>query len=377
MGDIYLIGGEGELVEMKEQSYDSEDLLQELLAKYPNILAGNQMDDSAPRRWLLISREASLPSDDSGVGRWSIDHLFLDQDAIPTIVEVKRSSDTRIRREVVGQMLEYAANAVVYWPTESVRAQFESACQVRGMEPQKTLGDFLEGGIEAADEFWQKAKTNLQASRVRLVFVADEIPPELRRVVEFLNGQMDPAEVLGVEVKQYVSQGLKALVPRVIGQTAEAQQKKSPGPRPSRQWDEASFFLEMERLGKTAEAEIVRRILQWARKAMPRIWWGRGAITGSVVPMFDHKGIGYQVFTLWTNGTAQIQFQTLQNKPPFDDLSRRLELLHRFNEVPGIQFSDDAIAKWPGFSLLVLQNEDALKGFLSVVEWYIQQVKSQ
>ena len=114
MGGIYLIHSEGELVEMKEQSYDSEDLLQGLLAKYPSVLAGDQMDDSAPRRWLLISREAALPSEEGGTGRWSIDHLFLDQDAIPTIVEVKRSTDTRIRREVVGQILDYAANAVVY-----------------------------------------------------------------------------------------------------------------------------------------------------------------------------------------------------------------------------------------------------------------------
>jgi hypothetical protein len=32
---------------------------------------------------------------------------------VPTLLEVKRSSDTRIRREVVGQMLDYAANGVV------------------------------------------------------------------------------------------------------------------------------------------------------------------------------------------------------------------------------------------------------------------------
>ena len=44
-------------------------------------------------------------------GRWLVDRLFLDQDGVPTLVEVKRSSDTRIRREVVGQLLEYAANA--------------------------------------------------------------------------------------------------------------------------------------------------------------------------------------------------------------------------------------------------------------------------
>src|SRR5262249_3604083 len=31
---------------------------------------------------------------------WSVDHLFLDQDAVRTLVEVKRGSDTRIRREV-------------------------------------------------------------------------------------------------------------------------------------------------------------------------------------------------------------------------------------------------------------------------------------
>jgi hypothetical protein len=46
------------------------------------------------------------------------------------------------------------------------------------------------------------------------VFVADELPPELQRVIEFLNVQMNPAEVIGIEVRQYVGQGLKTLVRR-------------------------------------------------------------------------------------------------------------------------------------------------------------------
>ncbi len=45
-------------------------------------------------------------------------------------------------------------------------------------------------------------------------------------MVEFLNAQMDPAEVLALEIKQYIGQGLKTLVPRVVGQTAEAQRRK-------------------------------------------------------------------------------------------------------------------------------------------------------
>ena len=190
MGSIYLIKEDGKLVDMNEQAYDSEKVLQELLAGHADLLAGDQIDSIAPRRWLLVSREMSLASEEDGAGRWSVDHLFLDQDAVPTIIEAKRSTDPRIRREVVGQMLDYAANAVVYWPVEALRAKFEESRE----EPQQELSEFLE--VEADLEgFWQKVKTNLQAGKVRLIFVADEIPTELRRVVEFLNGQMDPAEV--------------------------------------------------------------------------------------------------------------------------------------------------------------------------------------
>jgi hypothetical protein len=58
-GGIFLIQSGGDLVEMTEQPYDTEDVLQKLLAKYPNLLAGDQMDGAAPRRWLLISRDQS------------------------------------------------------------------------------------------------------------------------------------------------------------------------------------------------------------------------------------------------------------------------------------------------------------------------------
>jgi hypothetical protein len=59
-------------------------------------------------------------------------------------------------------------------------------------------------------------ETNLQAGRIRLIFVADEIPPGLRRIVEFLNRQMDPTEVVAIEVRQHVGPGLKALAPILL-----------------------------------------------------------------------------------------------------------------------------------------------------------------
>jgi|SRR5579872_2595824 len=77
---------------------------------------------------------------------WSLDHLFIDQDGIPTLVEVKRGTDTRIRREVVGQMLDYAANAVVYWPVESIRSHFDRTCEAHHL-----------AGCGKSRKFWNEA----------------------------------------------------------------------------------------------------------------------------------------------------------------------------------------------------------------------------
>jgi hypothetical protein len=82
--------------------------------------------------------------------------------------------------------------------------------------------------------------------KVRLVFLADKIPTELQRIVEFLNAQMDPAEVIAVELRQFVGEGVRTLVPRTLGQTAGATQKKSAGGSERREGDEASFFTDAE-----------------------------------------------------------------------------------------------------------------------------------
>ena len=287
-GRIYLLKEDSTLLAMEETTYDSESLLQKLLADHPDLLAGDQIDAEEPRRWLLVTREMAVPGEQDGAGRWSLDHLFLDQDAIPTLVEVKRSSDTRIRREVIGQMLDYAANAVAYLPVEEIKAKFESRCKDDGVVPEAELAEFLGEG-QNASTFWQSVKTNLQAGRVRLLFIADEIPPELRRVVEFLNSQMDPAEVLAIEVKQFVGENLKTLVPRVLGQTEKALGRKIVDRGEPRKWNEASFFLDLSQRRGEQEVAVARRLLEWAIKHNLRIWWGEGKKDGSFFPMYDNK----------------------------------------------------------------------------------------
>jgi len=374
-GGIFLIQGDETLVEMREQGYSSEDLLQELLSRYPHLLAGDQIDTDVPRRWVLVSREIGVPDREAGGVRWSADHLFLDQDGIPTIVEVKRSTDTRIRREVVGQMLDYAANAVAFWPVESIRSRLEARCDGEAITLDQLLAELL-GADGDADAFWQAVKTNLQAGRVRLVFVADQIPPELRRVVEFLNNQMDPAEVLAVEIKQYVGEGVKTLIPRVYGLTAEAQQRKSASSGEKRQWDADSFFAALGARGVADEVLVARAILDWATSRQLRIWWGEGKSEGSFLPIVDYPGGRQLTIAVLTYGRVELQFQHMLKSGPFADEGRRLELVRRLRAIDGIAIADDRLHKRPSFPLTVLAGERELREFLAVLDWVVETVRS-
>jgi hypothetical protein len=241
---IFVIQEGNKLIEMAIQPYETEDVLQKLLEEYPAVLAGE--GETSSRRFALIKREAGVAAEAGGSQRWSLDHLFVDDEAVPTFVEVKRSSDTRIRREVVGQMLDYAANGISHWDVQVLREQFEATQTAKGEDPADVLRDLL-GDEHDPDNFWDRVGTNLEARKVRLVFLADEIPTELRSLVEFLNEQMRSVEVLGLEVKQYVGEGdIRTLVASAVGQTQAAQQAKGQrqaSPREQQYQDFWSQFL--------------------------------------------------------------------------------------------------------------------------------------
>ena len=372
-GGIYLIQEDGKLVAMREQDYDSEELLQRLLTDYPDLLAGDQMNGAEPRRWLLVSREMAVPSEQDGSGRWALDHLFLDQDAVPTLVEVKRSTDTRIRREVVGQMLDYAANAVVYWPIEALRTQFEWNYPDTE-QAEQALAEFL--GPEAdLPQFWQQAKENLLAGKVRLVFVADSIPTELQRIVEFLNEKMETVEVLAIEVKQFVGQNRKTLVPRVIGQTARAKQQKPSPAVTGKQWNESTFFAALNEKRGMEEAKVARQILEWTESRRTNIRFGKGSKYGSCVPYINVKGKDHQLFAIWTNGYIEIYFYWYAYKPPFDSEDKRREILNRLHSIPGISLPATALGKRPSIPLSIFKVPNNLQQFLDTFDWFLEQIK--
>jgi hypothetical protein len=271
---IFLRVGD-DLALLQEKPYDSEALLQVALAKYPEVIAGPTTDGDGDARLLLITREMGVPSVEHGSSWFSLDHLFIDHEGVPVLVEVKRSSDTRIRREVLGQMLDYAANAVKYWPLPLLRQSLERRATEERKPVEELLGE-LRPGLEP-EEFWKTVESNLMAGRIRMIFVADALPPELVRVIEFLNEQMNPAEVLGVELRQFVAGSHVAYVPRVVGRTATAIGVKNPT---GRQWTRASFLDAVRGRCSDSEVQLVESLLAHVDAHGTKLSWGRGATPG-------------------------------------------------------------------------------------------------
>lgn len=357
-------------VALREQGYQAEALLQELIAEHPEILAG---DDTQHGTLLLIRREAGVSDHEEGGARWALDHLYVDAAGVPTLVEVKRSSDTRGRREVVAQMLDYAANAATSWNVEQLRAWLDEDAARRGSSADAALLEAF--GADDPDAYWTTVRTNLAAERLRLIFVSDSIGPELRRIIEFLNGQMTDTTVLAIEVKQYVDDesNHQTIVPRVVGQTQLARQLKG-ATRGKRSWDLESIIARLDQRDRE-EALIARRLIaRLAVRPDVRVRFGTGAKDSSA--MICRAGEAKGLLLVYTTGTVEARFTYMAEAAPFDDPERIEAFINELNAIPGVSFPPDRLHA-PTCELLGLATDESFERFAGAFERAFDEIAAE
>lgn len=361
--DIFLISEAGDLQPLKRMNYTSEDVLQSLVERFPEILAGAQIDPESPRRWLLVKREQGIEDSDGGKSRWALDHLFLDQDGVPTLVEIKRSTDTRIRREVIGQVLDYAANVARWWRAETIQQSFESTCSTEGKDAAEVLDRFLCG--ESPENFWQMVKTNLQAGHLRILIAADEIPSELAAIVEFLNRQMDPVEFLALELPQFEGNGLRTLVPKLIGRTSEAESRKSSGRKPSEKQSIEEVWEYFREHQSPAQYACSERLAEWQRLRTGQLI----PTTNGFMAKFPKKDRTQAFFKLEGNGGIFFNLAHMRNKPPFSDLELRRTLLRKLADATGLPLTELNPDGYPAITGDNLLKPGVLERLIPVFDW--------
>lgn len=313
MGKVYVVNHDGSTTAMKGIRCENEELeLQRLLEKNPDLIPGEQVNQSDPSRWLIIKREMPVPDPSSGIGRWSIDFFFSDQDAMPTFIECKRCNDTRARREIVGQILEYAANGHYYWSKDDIRQYAEDFAKAHGLSIEEEMNRLKPEDPEQVDDFFQRIQDNLRVGKIRLIFFLDEAPNELKSIVDYLNKQMERSEVLLVEARQFEYDKMRVVAPTLFGYTEEVRQaqqakKTLPGVRVKRDWDKETFFADAKDRLAENEVESLKKVYDKVLSLSCETSWGTGKTVGSLIIKWPLLG-KYSPFALFSDGTLSINF---------------------------------------------------------------------
>lgn len=343
---------------------NEEQDLQVLLEQNPDLLVGEQIRPEDPCRWLLVDREIAVQDPETGSDRWSLDLFLVDQSATPTFVECKRFADTRSRREVVAQMLDYAANANYYWNKDDLRAAAERTAQRQGTDLETRLRLLKPDEDQTAESFFQRVEENLREGQVRMVFFLEEAPWQLRSIVDFLNRQMERSEVLIVEARQYQDRESRVVVPHLFGYTEEARRVKrtvSVDKPAQRHWNRDTF---LQVVGETVGFEAVepfRRFIDEMESLGAEMAWGRGTYTGSLNAKWPGI-VSKSLVSIYTDGKISLNFGWLNGE---QDVPARDRFLKEVREHTTLTIPDSCLDKYLYFSWEDWR--DSLSGLLAAI----------
>ena len=165
-------------------------------------------------RAVVVAREVSTPEG----GR--IDIVAVDEDGVVTLCECKLDRNAGSRREVLGQVLEYAG---------SLKGM--KFGEFRRLLSDRLGADLVDAMRERAPETfdavaWEEdVSRSLDRGDFRLVIAVDQLTDVLKQTVLYLNDRAS-FSLLVAEMRRVRHDGVEMLAPRVFGE--EAAQRKIP-----------------------------------------------------------------------------------------------------------------------------------------------------
>ncbi|MDO8688745.1 MAG: hypothetical protein Q7R39_01815 [Dehalococcoidia bacterium] len=167
-------------VPLTEKKFD-ESWIQSVIERNPNILPVSEIEPAfAPL--ISIGKEVSTKAG-------AIDNLFLSAEGYITLVENKLWRNSKARREVVGQIIDYAAE-LSRWKIDDLERQIKDYNKVfrhanmgllETIRMIGTIGDNDESSIR------DSISRNLKRGRFLLLIVGDGIHEDVEAMVDYLN----------------------------------------------------------------------------------------------------------------------------------------------------------------------------------------------
>jgi len=354
---------DGESVRVVEQTrYATEQELQDFLLNYPDLIPLDEAETGA-LPLMPIGREVAVASG-------SIDVLYMDASGMLTVAETKLKRNPEARREVLGQVLEYAA-ALATWSSQDIGALAQAFL---GSEraPKDYKGQSFEDAVKnlarrtspeseqefSIDDLRAKIGDNLRNGQMRLIVAVDDIHDPLRSTVTFLNTHSN-FQIYLLQVVRFSSEHQDIFVPSLFGYAKKVK------PPPTR-WNPTTFRAELERLPSKAAVDTVWALYEFADNEADAVWWGNGAIEGSFTFHYIVNDQRLSVFTATTKGHLWANFGWMKGRVPDGDLAAFREHLNR---IDGVNLGENVVdgGKFPSLKVSNLSKPGSLDLFKDAV----------
>ena len=350
------------LVEAKK--FHSEATLQTYLEQFPSLLPVWEVDENAAPL-LTIGREVGVPSG-------AVDLLFTDASGLLTVVETKLARNPEARREVIGQVIEYASYLCT-WDADDIERQGNdylhserAAEDYRDLDLYEALSK-LAGDAVAPDRFREDVEDNLKRGRIRLVIAVDEIVEPLRSTVTFLNS-FSSFDVLVLQVADFEESAARHIfIPSLFGYSRRV------STTPVRQkWDEDRFIAHL-RATSDAETvsytlEIYERFKEWTDEPL----WGSGKTYGSFNLVLLTGATRVNLASVMSRGDLGVNFGWMQSKIP-EEMIR--SLAEELKNIDGLALPADAVKKWPCIPRAVLRDPLRLEQVMNAISKAVNEIK--
>lgn len=184
--------------------------IQALVHEHPEILPIDEIDPMFTRP-VPVCRELSTPAG-------QIDNLMITPTGLPVIVECKLWRNAEARREVVGQILDYAKE-LRRWSSSDLQREVCRRLKRSG-DPILELVRKVDPDIDEA-QFNDALTGNLRRGRFLLLIVGDGIRENVEAIAEYLQEHAGLHFSLGlVELPIYLTpDGGRLVAPRVLART--------------------------------------------------------------------------------------------------------------------------------------------------------------
>lgn len=366
---ILLIDGRN-ITPLSETEFTGEGKLQDYLEKYPTLIPLADIVEGASDL-ICIGREVAA-------GPGSIDLLCIDKDGLLTVVETKLRRNREARREVVGQIIEYASY-VSQWTADDIyrmaNEYFAKSTKVDESHRGKTLEIVMQeifGGELVDEDFTAKIQQNLRDGRIRLIIAVDELIEPLRATVTFLNSHSN-FDVLLLQVTDFQeSEGRKVLVPLLFGYSTKSGGRS----RVTKHWDEDSFLTDTKEKCEPKIAKTVTKLYEFTKGHADKVSWGSGVSYGSFTfRKYRHERL-VSIFYITSDGSGAVDFGELVGKEVKEDILETFRTM--LNEIPGFNIPKDVIrlGKYPSIRVELLTKADSLNHFEDAVLALCQQIEA-